>query len=114
MQSQGLEGLEALMARQGEVLQSIGREKAALRPYLDQWERLPAEERGAHRRGEAGRILEALEAVAQGIQARHQEMFGEDPGAARPGQGKPDADAGAEGAPPRDLSQTINLYRGLH
>lgn len=112
MQNQGMEGLAALMARQTEVLQAIGREKAELRPYLDQWEQLPADVRGAHRQGEAGRILDALETVAQGIQARHQEMFGEDPGAAKPAQGKPGA--GADDAPPQDLSQTINLYRGLH
>lgn len=113
MQNQGMEGLAALMSRQGEVLQAIGREKAGLRPYLDRWEQLPADERGAHRQGEAGSILAALEAVAQGIQARHQEMFGEDPGGAgkpdQPGQG-----AAADTAPPQDLSQTINLYRGLH
>ena len=114
MQSQGMEGLAALMARQGEVLQAIGREKAELRPYLDQWEQLPAEVRGEHRRGEAGRILDALEGVAQGIQARHQEMFGEDPGAAKPARGTQGAGAEAEAAPPQDLSQTINFYRGLH
>lgn len=107
-----MEGLAALMARQGEVLQAIGREKAELRPYLDRWEQLPADERGAHRQGEAGRILDALEAVAQGIQARHQEMFGEDPGAARPAPGN--QGTGAEAAPPQDLSQTIKFYRGLH
>jgi hypothetical protein len=111
MQSQGMEGLAALMARQGEVLEAIGREKAELRPYLDRWEQLPADERGTYRQGDAGRILDALEAVAQGIQARHQEMFGEDPGAAKPEPGKPQAPAPA---PPQDLSQTIKFYRGLH
>ena len=110
MKTQGMEGLAALMARQGEVLQAIGREKAELRPYLDQWEQLPPEARGALRKGEAGEILDALEAVAQGIAARHQEMFGEDPGAAKPAQGE--AKSGDE--PPQDLSQTINFYRGLH
>lgn len=112
MQNQGMEGLADLMDRQAEVLQAIGREKAELRPYLDEWERLPAEERGAHRQGQAGSILDALEAVAQGIQARHQEMFGEDPGGGKPAQGAQGAEAVP--APPQDLSQTINLYRGLH
>jgi hypothetical protein len=103
VKSQGLEGLAAMLARQQEIMAAIAREKAELRPYLDQWEGLPAAERARLRSGRPGEILDALEAVARGIQARHQAMFGDDGSAA--------AKAGEE--PPRDLSQMINLYRGL-
>ena len=103
VKSQGLEGLAAMLARQQEIMAAIAREKGDLKPYLDQWEALPAQERALLRAGRPGEILDALEAVAKGIQARHQAMFGGDDGAG--GKGKEE--------PPRDLSQTINLYRGL-
>ncbi|MBW8890414.1 MAG: hypothetical protein JF616_21900 [Fibrobacteres bacterium] len=104
VKSQGLEGLEALLARQGEIMAAIAREKGELKPYLDQWEGLPAPERARLRAGRPGEILDSLEGVAKGIQARHQAMFGDDGSA-------PAAEVKAE--PPRDLSQMINLYRGL-
>lgn len=115
MKNQGMEGLAALLASQQEVLVTIAREKAELKPHLDRWEMLQPEVRGQLRKGRAGEILDALETVAQGIQARHQEWFGAEPGdepapkagAAGQASGK---DAG-EAAP--DLSQTINIYRSL-
>lgn len=104
VKSRGLEGLDSLLARQRDIMDAIAREKAELRPYLDQWEGLPAEERARLRAGRPGEILDGLESVARAIQERHQAMFGDDgSGTARPA---------AEPAP-RDLSQTINLYRGL-
>lgn len=109
MKGQGVEGLTALLASQQEVLQSIAREKAELKPYLDQWERLEAGDRAKLRQGRAGEILDALEAVAQGIQAKHQAMFGDD-GSAGPAGASGQAKA-EEPAP--DLSQTIKFYRGL-
>lgn len=119
MKSQGLEGLAAMMASQQEVLAAIAREKAELKPYLDRWEGLRPEQRTRLRQGKAGEILDALEGVAKGIAARHQDWFGEDPGgapAARPGApGAAAGQAGAEGAAAQapDLSQTINIYRAL-
>jgi hypothetical protein len=104
VKSQGMEGLEAILARQNELLAAIAREKGELKPFLDRWEGLAAEERARLRAGRPGEILDALEAVAKGIQARHQAMFGDDAGASA---------AAAKEEPPRDLSQTINLYRGL-
>jgi hypothetical protein len=104
VKSQGLEGLEAMLVRQGEIMAAIAREKGDLKPYLDQWEGLPAPERARLRAGRPGEILDALEGVAKGIQARHQAMFGDDGSA-------PASAANVE--PPRDLSQMINLYRGL-
>jgi len=104
VKSQGLEGLEAMLARQGEIMSAIAREKGELKPYLDQWEGLPSPERARLRAGRPGEILDALEGVAKGIQARHQAMFGDD--------GSTPA-AAAKEEPPRDLSQMINLYRGL-
>jgi len=77
VKSQGLEGLEALLTRQGEIMAAIAREKGELKPYLDQWEGLPAPERARLRAGRPGEILDALEGVAKGIQARHQAMFGD-------------------------------------
>jgi hypothetical protein len=63
-----------------------------------------------------------LETVAQAIQARHQEMFGADdaaPGSA-PSAGRPATGTAASGgsrddaaSPEPDLSQRINIYRGL-
>lgn len=104
VKSQGLEGLAAMLARQQEIMAAIAREKGELKPYLDQWEGLPAGERAKLRAGRPGEILDALEQVAKGIQARHQAMFGgDDASGAKP----------ATEEPPRDLSQTINLYRGL-
>lgn len=104
VKSQGMEGLEAILARQNEILAAIAREKGELKPFLDRWEGLAAGERERLRAGRPGEILDALEAVAKGIQARHQAMFGDDAGASA---------AAAQQEPPRDLSQTINLYRGL-
>lgn len=103
MKSQGLEGLAAMLARQQEIMAAIAREKGELKPYLDQWEGLPPAERARLRAGRPGEILDSLEAVAKGIQARHQAMFGDDGTSAKP----------AKEEPPQDLSQMINLYRGL-
>jgi hypothetical protein len=105
VKAQGLEGLASLLARQQGIMAAIAREKAELKPFLDQWEKLEAGERAALRAGRPGEILDALEAVARGIQARHQAMFGDD--------GSGPAAAKAQEEPPRDLSQMINLYRGL-
>jgi hypothetical protein len=105
VKNQGLEGLAAMLARQQEIMAAIAREKGELRPYLDQWEGLDPEARKRLRAGRPGEILEALESVAQGIAARHQAMFGAEDGTAG---GKP-----AEPAKEQDLSQMINLYRGL-
>jgi hypothetical protein len=102
VKSQGLEGLEAMLARQGEIMAAISREKGELKPYLDQWEGLPAQERASLRSGRPGEILDALEGVAKGIQARHLAMFGDD-----------GRSAASKEEPPRDISQMINLYRGL-
>lgn len=104
VKSQGLEGLAAMLARQQEIMAAIAREKGELRPYLDQWEGLATDERARLRAGRPGEILDSLEQVANGIQSRHQAMFGAD-----------DTTAGkaAQDDAPRDLSQTINLYRGL-
>ena len=122
MKSQGLDGLAAMLAKQQEILAAIGREKGGLRPFLDQWEGLPAAERARLRAGRPGEILDALETVAQAIQARHQEMFGADdsaPGSAssagNPSPGKAASGGSAGQAPPQepDLSQRINTYRGL-
>ncbi|MDB5051123.1 MAG: hypothetical protein JWO30_4194 [Fibrobacteres bacterium] len=112
VKSQGLEGLTAMLARQQEILAAIAKEKGELRPFLDQWEGLQPEARAGLRAGRPGEILEALETVAQGIQARHQAMFGaEDAGAqAAPGQGgQPQQPAAKE----PDLSQMINIYRSM-
>lgn len=112
-----------MLARQQEILAAIGREKGGLRPFLDEWEGLPAAERARLRAGRPGEILDALETVAQAIQARHQEMFGVDdaaPGtAASQGNSTPaatDSSGGSgDSAASRetDLSQRINIYRGL-
>ena len=114
-QGQGLEGLTAMLSRQQEILASIAREKGGLKPYLDQWEALPAEERARLRAGRPGEILEALETVAQTIQSRHQQMFGaEDASMGSAGQTQPGAAGNASGAAAEpDLSQRIHLYRGL-
>lgn len=115
MKSQGMEGLAALLASQQDVLLAIAREKAELKPHLDRWELLQPELRSQLRKGKAGEILDALEAVAQGIQARHQDWFGAEPGdTPTPKAGSADQTAGkdaGEAAP--DLSQTINIYRSL-
>jgi hypothetical protein len=118
VKSQGLEGLTAMMTRQQEILAAIAREKGELRPYLDQWEALQSGERARLRAGRPGEIMEALETVAQAIQARHQEMFGADDPASggKPGQVGAAAGAGSQGgeaAKEPDLSQRINIYRGL-
>lgn len=105
VKAQGLEGLASMLARQQEIMSAIAREKGELKPFLDQWEKLQPADRSRLRAGRPGEILDALEAVARGIQSRHQAMFGDD------GSGKPAA--GAQEEPPRDLSQMINLYRGL-
>jgi hypothetical protein len=112
MKTQGMEGLAALMAGQQEVLLAIAREKAELKPHLDRWEMLRPDERARLREGKAGEILDALEAVAQSIAARHKDWFGDDGSLAQ----EPSKDAGAgkkDEQPPQDLSQTINMYRGL-
>jgi hypothetical protein len=126
MKSQGLEGLTAMLTRQQEVMTAIAQEKSGLRPYLDQWEGLQAETRARLRAGRPGEILQALENVAQGIQARHAEMFGADeiagtgtrsagPSAGvKPDGGKSgDGDASKDQAQAPDLSQMINIYRAL-
>lgn len=122
MKSQGIEGLTAMLAKQQEILAAIGMEKGGLRPFLDQWESLPATERARLRAGRPGEILDALEAVAKTIQARHQAMFGADDAAlgAAPSAGTgpsgaaPSAGSGKDSpAPETDLSQRINIYRGL-
>ncbi|HKP95458.1 MAG TPA: hypothetical protein VJ385_06850 [Fibrobacteria bacterium] len=129
VKSQGLEGLTAMLTRQQEILAAIAREKGELRPYLDQWEAMRPEARAGMRSGRPGEILDALESVAQGIQARHQEMFGADEPVAGTGnaagaaaQGAAAQGAGAQGAgkeaaqgPAKepDLSQMINIYRAL-
>jgi hypothetical protein len=105
VKAQGLEGLTSMLARQQEIMAAIAREKGELKPFLDQWEKLPPGERARLRAGSPGGILDALEAVARGIQSRHQAMFGDDGSG---GAGKPKQEE-----PPRDLSQMINLYRGL-
>lgn len=111
MGAQSVDGIAALMAGQQDVLMSIAREKAELKPYLDEWEKLAPEERGRLRQGKAGEILDALETVARGIQARHQDWFGEDPGTEK---AKPAGEAGKPAAAEaQDISQKIKLYRGL-
>jgi hypothetical protein len=105
VKAQGLEGLASMLARQQEIMAAIAREKGELKPYLDHWDMLPPEGRARLRMGRPGEILDALEAVARGIQARHQAMFGDDGSGASAAKGKEE--------PPRDLSQMINLYRGL-
>jgi hypothetical protein len=125
LKNQGIEGLTAMLGRQQEILAAIGRQKSELRPYLDQWEGLKAEDRAKLRAGRPGEILDALESVAKGIQARHQEMFGADEtvGAAQGGsaaqgnagvtdQGDGAKDAAKGDAQP-DLSQMIHLYRSM-
>ena len=110
-----------MLAKQQEILAAIGREKGGLRPFLDQWEGLPAAERARLRAGRPGEILDALEAVANAIQARHQAMFGADDalGSAPSAGTAPSlagSSAGPGGNPPAqepDLSQRINIYRGL-
>lgn len=122
MKNQGLDGLAAMLARQQEILAAIGKEKGGLRPFLDQWEGLPAAERARLRAGRPGEILDALETVAQAIHARHQEMFGADeaapgsaPSSATPSAGTAASDGspGNPASPETDLSQRINIYRGL-
>jgi hypothetical protein len=125
LKNQGIEGLSAMLSRQQEILAAISSQKAELRPYLDQWEGLKPDDRAKLRAGRPGEILDALEAVAKGIQARHQEMFGADEamGAAQggtAGQGNPgvtgqqgSADAAAKGGVQPDLSQMIHLYRSM-
>ena len=122
MKNQGIDGLAAMLARQQEILAAIALEKGGLRPFLDQWESLPAAERARLRAGRPGEILDALEAVAQAIQARHQEMFGADDArmGSAPAARTSTTDSAAAGgsgqeAPSQepDLSQRINIYRGL-
>jgi hypothetical protein len=125
MKNQGIEGLTAMLAKQQEILAAIGREKGGLRPFLDQWEGLPAAERARLRAGRPGEILDALETVANTIQARHQAMFGADEaalgaatssGASASGPALSGGTAGSGNDAPAqepDLSQRINIYRGL-
>lgn len=126
MKNQGMDGLAAMLARQQEILAAIALEKGGLRPFLDQWESLPAAERARLRQGRPGEILDALEGVAQTIQARHQEMFGADDAdmGSAPAAGGSASDPAAPGvsgnvsgkaaqAQEPDLSQRINIYRGL-
>ncbi len=95
-------------------MSAIAREKAELRPYLDQWEVLKPEVRQAMRNGRAGEIQQELEKVAHAIQARHQEMFGADEVAStQTGQPHSGHDDKVPAAPAPDLSQTINSYRAL-
>ncbi|MDB6036127.1 MAG: hypothetical protein JWM16_6465 [Verrucomicrobiales bacterium] len=114
VKSQGLEGLAAMLARQQEIMGAIAKEKGELKPYLDQWEALQPEVRAKLRAGRPGEILEALETVAQGIQARHQEMFGaDDPATAAGASGKQAGGDPAKTEKQPDLSQMINIYRAL-
>jgi hypothetical protein len=126
LKNQGIEGLSAMLSSQQEILGAIAREKAGLRPYLDEWEGLKPEDRAKLRAGRPGEILDALEAVAKGIQSRHQEMFGADDavGAAQggaTGPGSPGAtgqesggkDPAAKSDAQPDLSQMIHLYRSM-
>ncbi|MEO7424907.1 MAG: hypothetical protein ABI036_06960 [Fibrobacteria bacterium] len=122
MKSNGLEGLAAMLARQQDVMSAIALEKSGLRPYLDQWEGLQSEMRAQLRAGRPGEILQALETVAQGIQARHAEMFGADEMSGLGNRSAPSAAGGAKPAdggiakdPPSapDLSQMINIYRAM-
>jgi hypothetical protein len=118
VKSRGLEGLTEMLARQREIMDAIAREKGDLRPYLDQWERLDSETRGRLRQGRPGEILDALEVVAKGIQARHQEMFGgDDPASGETGgdraAGNGEAGSAGESAGRPDLSQVINIYRSM-
>lgn len=123
VKNQGLEGLAAMLARQQEIMADIARGKAELKPYLDQWEGLPADVRAKLRAGRPGEILEALETVAQGIQSRHQAMYGADEPVApdssgnvpAPGNGPAGAagKAAADAEKQPDLSQMINIYRAL-
>ncbi len=128
MGSRSVEAITALAAGQQDVLAAIAGEKAGLKPYLDAWEKLEPGERERLRKGRAGEILDALEAVAKGIQARHQDWFGEDAAAGEskpapqaggtPGTGGTTADGGARASgsaadPGGDIAQKINMYRGL-
>lgn len=120
VKAQGLKGLTDMLTRQGEIMAAISAEKGGLRPYLDQWEKLDPEDRSRLRTGRPGEILAALETVANGIQARHQEMFGADEAAAAgpetavPGDtGKSGKPAGVDAEGGTDLSQVINLYRSM-
>ena len=109
----------AMLARQQEIMGAIAKEKGELKPYLDQWEALQPEVRAKLRAGRPGEILEALETVAQGIQARHQEMFGADDPASATGAAPTGASGKQAGGDPAktekqpDLSQMINIYRAL-
>jgi hypothetical protein len=103
MKNQGVEGLADLLQRQQAVYVDIAGQMAELKPLLTKWEGLRPEVREKLRQGKPGEILTALETVAQSIQGRHKEMFGGEPGDKT--AEKPD-----EGA---DLSQRLNLYRGL-
>ncbi len=111
VQNQAVESLTDLLAKQGDVMTAIAREKAELKPYLDQWESLDAGLKQELRAGKPGEILMALESIAQSIQARHQDMFGADDSAA---SGSGQKQGQATGSPPApDLAQTINIYRAL-
>jgi hypothetical protein len=106
MKNQGVEGLAELLNRQQAVYVDIAGQMAEIKPLLNRWEALEAGERERLRQGKAGEILAELEKIAQAIQARHKDMFGGD---AKSGE----AGSGAAAAEPADLSQKINLYRGL-
>jgi hypothetical protein len=114
VKSQAMDGLADLLNRQGEVMASIGQEKSELRPLLDKWESLKPEVRQKLREGRAGNILTALETVAHAIQAKHQEMFGEEVAGAAASGSTSEAGSGSDGSSAaQDLSQTINKYRAL-
>lgn len=112
VKNQLLDGLSAVVAKQGDIMTAIAKEKSELKPYLDEWEKLQPEIRSQYRQGKAGNILSALENVAQSIQAKHQEMFGSDePSLAGSNGSSGENKIALDPAP--DLSQTINIYRSF-
>ena len=112
MKSRGVEGLTELLARQQAVLSEIADRKAELKSYLDRWQALEPSERERLRQGKAGEILAAMDAVANAIQGRHQDWFGAELPAAGAAPAK-DAGSADKGGEAGDLSQMINIYRGL-
>jgi len=86
--------------------------KAELKSYLDRWQALEPSERERLRQGKAGEILAAMDAVANAIQGRHQDWFGAELPAAGAAPAK-DAGSADKGGEAGDLSQMINIYRGL-
>jgi hypothetical protein len=113
MKNQGVEGLADLLQRQQAVYVDIAGQMAEIKPLLNEWEALQPAERERLRQGKPGEILAALEDVAQAIQKRHREMFGGEAPAAAAAEGGAQAADPAKSEGPVDISQRINLYRGL-